>query len=160
MEKFKNKYRIPSARASFWDYRWAGTYFITICNKGRLHYFGKIVNEKMILSNIGVLADVFWHEIKNHAQNVDLGAFVVMPNHIHGILILRDDRDDHVETLHATSTPTPVPTAKKRTNGQYFAQIGYHFDHYPFLQICRYPACPSVRIRICVANPFSRPHYS
>lgn len=34
MEKFKNKYRIPSARASFWDYRWAGAYFITICAKG------------------------------------------------------------------------------------------------------------------------------
>ena len=42
----------------------------------------------MQLSTIGILADVMWHEIKNHAKNVELGAFVVMPNHIHGILIL------------------------------------------------------------------------
>ena len=39
----------------------------------------------------GVLADVFWHEIKNHAKNVDLDAFVVMPNHVHGILVLNND---------------------------------------------------------------------
>lgn len=88
MEKFQHKYRIASARASWWDYGWNGAYFITICTKNREHFFGKIINHKMQLSSIGVLADVFWHEIKNHAKNIELGAFVVMPNHIHGILIL------------------------------------------------------------------------
>jgi putative transposase len=88
MEKFKNKYRIASARAAWWNYGWAGAYFITICTDDRKHYFGEIQNRKMILSNTGLLADVFWHEIRNHAKQVELGAFVVMPNHIHGILIL------------------------------------------------------------------------
>lgn len=99
MEKYKNKYRIASARAQWWDYGWAGAYFITICTKNREHHFGEIVNGKMQLSHCGILADIFWHEIKNHAINaaetetghapsVQLGAFVVMPNHIHGILIL------------------------------------------------------------------------
>jgi hypothetical protein len=50
MEKFRNKYRIASARAQWWDYGRNGLYFITICTANREHYFGKIVNGKMILS--------------------------------------------------------------------------------------------------------------
>jgi putative transposase len=111
MEKFNNKYRIPSIRLQNWDYRWAGAYFITICTHNRAHYFGEVVHGKMILSNVGVLADVLWHEIKNHAQNVVLGEFVVMPNHIHGVLVITkfDDGGDNidgvvpVETGHALS---------------------------------------------------------
>lgn len=48
-------------------------------------------NGKMNLSNVGVLANVFWYEIKNHAQNVELGEYIIMPNHVHGILILNGD---------------------------------------------------------------------
>ena len=106
MDKFKNKYRIPSARHPHWDYRWAGAYFITICTQNRIHYFGEIQNGVMNLSNVGVIADILWHEIPHHAKNVELGAFVVMPNHIHGILILTGNDDDHnVETGHALSLP-------------------------------------------------------
>jgi putative transposase len=115
VDKFKNKYRIASARAAWWDYGWAGAYFITICTADRLHYFGEITNKKMQLSNVGVLADVFWHEIPHHAKNVELGAFVVMPNHIHGILILNGADNNNndkptvvgvgVETRHALSLP-------------------------------------------------------
>ena len=112
MKKFKNKYRIPSARASWWNYGWAGAYFITICTENREHFFGEIENGKMILSPCGILADVFWHEIKNHTKNVELGAFVVMPNHIHGILVLNDSPVQTlppVQTLHATSVQSPLP---------------------------------------------------
>ena len=110
-DKFQNKYRIPSARLQNWDYASEGAYFITVCTKDRLHYFGVIENGKMILSNIGVIADLMWYEIKNHAKNIELGEFVVMPNHIHGILILNDNKlhdnaNATVETLHATSLPT------------------------------------------------------
>ncbi len=75
-----------------WDYSWSGRYFITICTKNRVHYFGQIRDGKMILSNVGVIADILWYEIKNHAKNVELDAFIVMPNHIHGILILKNDK--------------------------------------------------------------------
>jgi REP element-mobilizing transposase RayT len=92
-DKFRNKYRIASIRLQNWDYRWNGKYFITICTHNMHHLFGKIENGKMILSNVGVLADVFWHEIKNHAKNVELDAFVVMPNHIHGIIELKNEFD-------------------------------------------------------------------
>lgn len=87
-KKFGNKYRIESTRLQNWDYRWDARYFITICTAKQQHFFGHIENEKMYLSHIGVIADIFWYEIKNHAKNVMLDEFVVMPNHIHGILIL------------------------------------------------------------------------
>lgn len=107
-EKFQNKYRIASARLQNWNYASQGLYFITICTKNRIHYFGEIENGKLIISNTGVIADLMWHEIKNHTKNIELGEFVVMPNHIHGILIITDTI---VETLHATSLPdTPLET--------------------------------------------------
>src|SRR5690606_34421585 len=88
VKKFKGKYRIESIRAQWWDYGWNGAYFITICTKNRKHYFGNIVNNKMVLSPLGIIADIFWHEITNHSKHVSLGEFVVMPNHIHGILLI------------------------------------------------------------------------
>ena len=127
---FRNKYRIASARLHNWDYATAAAYFITICTKEKASYFGEITNHKMTLSNAGIIADMLWFEIKNHTQNVELGAYVVMPNHIHGILILKGMGSDesqkqhvetlhaetlhverlHVETLHATSLPgMPIP---------------------------------------------------
>lgn len=112
-EKFQNKYRVASARLQRWDYGWDGAYFITICTHNRINYFGDIQNQKMALSNIGVLAYVFWNEIKNHAKNVELGEFVVMPNHIHGIIILKNNMDNkrYVESGHALSLPsTPGQT--------------------------------------------------
>ena len=95
MEKYKNKYRIKSARLEGYDYTKAGLYFITICTQNRKHYFGNVSGNKIQLSNIGVLVDVFWHEIKNYTKNIELHQFTVMPNHIHGILEIldNDDRD-------------------------------------------------------------------
>ena len=96
---FQNKFRNETIRLQNWNYRWDGSYFITICTKNREHFFGEIVNGKMNLSNIGVLADIFWHEIKNHSKNIKLDAFVVMPNHIHAILILNGGYiDDEMNT--------------------------------------------------------------
>lgn len=115
-DKFQNKYRIPSARNPNWDYRWNSAYFITICTKNRKPYFGKISDGKMQLSNVGVIADLLWHTIKNHSKYIEMGEFMVMPNHIHGILILNnppilftdengdgDGNADGVQTRHALS---------------------------------------------------------
>src|SRR5690554_6803788 len=118
MDRYKNKYRIPSARAQWWDYGWNGAYFITICTQNREHFFGEIKEGKMTLSRLGVIADMLWHEIPNHSKYAELGDFVVMPNHIHGILILNkpdgvninaqintDSDTVTVETGHALSLP-------------------------------------------------------
>ena len=102
-EKFNNKYRIPPARAQWWDYGNNAAYFITICSAQREHFFGDVTNGKMQLSPIGIIADVFWHEIKKHADFIKLGEFVVMPNHIHGILIIeKPDEKTEIEYKNAT----------------------------------------------------------
>ncbi|MNQ53502.1 hypothetical protein D3C85_675430 [compost metagenome] len=129
--KFQNKYRISSIRAQWWDYGWNGAYFITICTQDREHYFGEIQNDKMVLSEVGIIADILWHQIPIHHKNVELGDFVVMPNHIHGILIidkkLHDIDVDNVETGHALSLPSlplsPTDTFKK-PGLQRFQNIG------------------------------------
>lgn len=90
-ELYKNKYRIDSARLKGWDYRNDGAYFITICTKNRIHYFGEIENGKMILSDIGKLAHGFWAEIPQHFPFVELDEFVIMPDHTHGILVIHND---------------------------------------------------------------------
>ena len=91
--KFQNKYRIASARLQDWDYGWNAAYFITICTKDRICYLGNVVNRKMELSATGIIADILWHEIIHHFGNVELGEFVVMPNHIHGILKITGQND-------------------------------------------------------------------
>jgi len=120
-EKYKNKYRIKSARRPDWDYGWNAAYFITICTHNRNHYFGDIVNEQMQLSEIGKIAKKYWMEIPKHFPFVDLGAMIIMPNHTHGIIIInKPDYDDDggggeyrtVETLHATSLP---PSSRTET---------------------------------------------
>ena len=103
-EKFRNKYRIPSTRLPHWDYAGSSAYFVTICTRNREYYFGRIVNGTMLLSPIGKLADECWQDIPNHTRNVELDAFMVMPNHVHGIIILNDTDDDkNVEPRHALS---------------------------------------------------------
>lgn len=88
MEKFRNQYRIASARLNSWDYGSDGFYFITICTAGRNHFFGEVQNGEMTLSGLGVLAERYWMEIPVHFPFVTLGNFVVMPNHVHGILMI------------------------------------------------------------------------
>lgn len=87
-EKYKGKYRHESARLKNWDYGSNAAYFITICTQNRECYFGDIRNGEMKVSPAGAIAHTLWVEIKNHTKNIELGEFVVMPNHIHGILII------------------------------------------------------------------------
>ena len=93
MDKFRNKYRIPSARLPNWDYGWNGAYFITICTANRECFFGNILDGEMQLLEIGEMADKFWLEIPEHFPFVKLDVHVVMPNHVHGIIVI-DKTDD------------------------------------------------------------------
>jgi putative transposase len=91
-EKYQGKYRIPSARLQNWDYGSDGAYFMTVCCKNRVHFFGECKDGKMKLSTEGAIVQGFWYEIPKHFPFVILGEFIVMPNHIHGILILDKER--------------------------------------------------------------------
>ncbi|EKT3966110.1 transposase [Flavobacterium psychrophilum] len=109
-DKFKNKYRIPSARLQSWDYSTNGPYFITICTKNRQHFFGEVINGTMNLNEIGLLAEQFWLEIPKHFTFVELGNFVIMPNHVHGILIINNLKTLHCNISNIDSTDSTVQT--------------------------------------------------
>ncbi len=85
-KKFRNKYRIRSHRLPGYDYRSEGVYFITIVTKNREHFFGEITDGEMVLNALGKMAEKFWREIPQHFLFVRLDEFVIMPNHVHGIL--------------------------------------------------------------------------
>jgi REP element-mobilizing transposase RayT len=96
LKKFKNKYRIPSARMASWDYGSNAPYFITICTANRKHFFGEIINGNMHLNEIGRLAQEFWQDIPKYSPFITLANFVIMPNHTHGILIIdKKDGDEN-----------------------------------------------------------------
>lgn len=88
MDKFKHKYRIDSTRLGNWDYGKNGAYFVTICTGGRECYFGEIVDGEMNLSDMGLIAQNNLLSIKGKFPFAILDSFVLMPNHIHCVLVI------------------------------------------------------------------------
>jgi REP element-mobilizing transposase RayT len=89
-DKFRNKYRISSARLQNWDYSRNAAYFVTICTQGREHYFGNVVNGEMQLSAVGEIAQTEWLKTFDLRpdMNLILGEYIIMPNHFHAIIII------------------------------------------------------------------------
>jgi putative transposase len=83
-----------SLRLKDYNYASAGAYFVTICSEHRAHLFGEIENLKMRLNPAGQMIESTWNESPTHL-NVSLDALVVMPNHLHGIVVL----DSHTQNL-------------------------------------------------------------
>lgn len=118
--KFQNKYRIPSVRASWWDYSRNAAYFVTICTQGRVCYFGDIVETQLILSPLGKIAQSCWNEIPQHFPYVQLDSFVVMPNHVHGIIIINKSNNANDLTENANVNVSPqsmINTERQKTIG-------------------------------------------
>ena len=86
MSKFKNKYTVESTRLKNYDYTQNGFYFITICTYKHEIYFGEIINKTMHLNDIGMVAKQSWINIPQHFPFVKLNQFIVMPDHVHGII--------------------------------------------------------------------------
>jgi putative transposase len=102
MQKFRNKYRNPSARAPFWDYSLDGFYYITICAFKRKMIFGHIENHEMILSPIGKIVSNNWNKSFQIRQELFCDVFVIMPDHLHAIL--RINNDGHVVGTHGRAS--------------------------------------------------------
>ncbi len=83
---FRNQYRIPSARLRGWDYTSAGWYFVTICVKNRVPCLADIVDGAVRLSPIGEIVAEEWQRTAHIRANVVLDVWVVMPDHLHGIV--------------------------------------------------------------------------
>ncbi len=75
-------------RLSGYDYSQNGHYFVTICTHDRVEWFGVIENGEMHLNENGVIVLESWHDLLTHYHNLRLDACVVMPNHVHGIIII------------------------------------------------------------------------
>ena len=106
---FRNKYKIGSKRKYGYDYSLPGKYFITICTKNKIPYFGKIENRKMVLSEIGHILKTEWLKTPSVRpdMNITLDEFVVMPDHFHAIIIIGKNQYNECRTaMHGGSTKT------------------------------------------------------
>jgi putative transposase len=86
------KHHRKSFRLKGYDYSQEGAYYVTIVTYQRNYLFGEIVNVEMVLNDFGKIADECWCAIPDHFPFVDLGVHVIMPNHVHGIIVITDDR--------------------------------------------------------------------
>jgi REP element-mobilizing transposase RayT len=84
------KHRRRSIRLKGYDYTRPGAYFVTICTENRVHLFGNISGETMQLNAFGRLVQTHWDDLPHHYPQVKLDALVIMPNHVHGIIILTE----------------------------------------------------------------------
>ena len=101
-----------SIRLKNYDYSQSGMYFVTICVQNGQCLFGQITNGKIILNEYGQTVQMVWNELPQHYSNVQLGEFVVMPNHVHGIIIITNDTDNAVVGAGlkpARTKPAPLP---------------------------------------------------
>ncbi len=115
-----NKHNRRSLRLHGYDYTQAGAYFVTICVQDRHCAFGKVIDGIMRQSPIGEAAYRFWQEISDHFTHVTLDAFVVMPNHVHGIVFIVDD-----DAIRGRDTTCRVPTTiGEQTNDTNLERLG------------------------------------
>lgn len=80
-----------SPRLKDYDYSQSGAYFVTICTYKRAYIFGGIHNQEMQLNQLGELVYESWLDLLNHFSTIELDAFIVMPNHVHGIVSMTQD---------------------------------------------------------------------
>ncbi|RBQ03805.1 transposase [Pedobacter miscanthi] len=111
-----------SIRLKGYDYSQAGAYFITICCEDRIHRFGKISGNEMILNQSGTIAYNEWINLSDRFPNFELDVFQIMPNHMHGIIVLKDvgatvavapennakEENTHEENSRATARVAPT----------------------------------------------------
>lgn len=97
--------RKPNRLKNF-DYSKSGWYFVTICTQNREYLFGQAENGKMILNAVGKIVARCWYDLPRHYPNCRLDEFIIMPNHLHGIIVITGDRrvDDDVGTNNTVGT--------------------------------------------------------
>lgn len=136
---FRNRFRVPSARLRGWDYRWPGSYAVTICVKDRVRCLGEVVSGAVILSPIGELVAGEWLGIPRAHPRVALDEWIVMPDHLHGILTFQGEEGPPAgEGLAAGSLGAVVGQFKKRTTKRIRARWpGFAWQERFFDQILR-----------------------
>lgn len=111
-----------SIRLKDYDYSQAGAYFVTICTQGRECLLGEVVDDSVALSQYGVIVEQVWHQIPHHFFSITLDAAVIMPNHIHGIIVIAEES---FLVQQESQDLAPNQNAKKPTLGQIIAYFKY-----------------------------------
>ncbi len=93
-----------SIRLQGYDYARSGAYFVTICTRNRECLFGEIIDGQMVLNDAGGIVQAAWDDLPNHYADVELDECVVMPNHVHGIVVIVG------AGLKPAPTTPPAPT--------------------------------------------------
>jgi len=140
MPLFKNKFQIASNRLECWDYTTPGYYFITICIKNMQCLLGCITDGRIQLSPIGKIIADEWQKTKMIRPNVDLDQWIIMPNHIHGIIIIT--KRNNVQTLRRNVSARLLPNSLGSIIGQFkskctkqiradvYAQFNWHRNYH------------------------------
>lgn len=103
-----------SVRLKYYNYAQAGAYFVTVCTHERECVFGNVVDGEMRLNEYGKTTTVCWEEIPNHFAGVELDAFVVMPNHVHGVVVIANDRQQPPNSRATHASPLRKPRGPQR----------------------------------------------
>ena len=111
-----DKHHRRSIRLQGYDYSQRGAYFITLCTKNREHLFGEILNGEIQLNEFGKITQQCWLEIPNHFPNVQLDEFVIMPDHIHGIIVLNNIVGVGVQNIESRQQQQNIESRPRQQN--------------------------------------------
>ena len=109
---FNNRKQI---RLKGYDYSTPGAYFVTICCKDQHCYFGWIESREIKLSHIGQIVKRNWERIPRHFKNVRLDTYVIMPNHLHGIIYIINNENGSRDLINQIPTMNQTPTMNYQT---------------------------------------------
>jgi putative transposase len=113
---YRNRFRVPSTRLRGWDYRRPGIYAVTICVLGRVCCLGEVVEEQMVRSRFGEMAAEEWLRIPETHPHAILDEWIVMPDHVHGILVFEGEAESiQREGLAAGSLGAVIGQFKQRS---------------------------------------------
>jgi len=105
-QNFKRAKERKKNRLGDFNYSDEEFYFVTICTKNRENVFGTIENGKIILNDFGKITENCWQKIPEHFENVEIDSFVIMPNHIHGIVKIGDPFNPVFRRGRISASPT------------------------------------------------------
>jgi len=124
LKQYLEKDGRSSFRLKDYDYSQAGAYFVTICTQKGKSILGKVVEEEMVLNKYEQIVEQSWNELSSHFLNTEMDWFVVMPNHIHGIIAIDDECRGGVSPPMGESAFGGSPLQKPRL-GQIVAYFKY-----------------------------------
>ena len=145
MSNVPDRHHRRSIRMPGYDYAQPGAYFVTVCTHQQELLFGEVVGEAMVLNDAGRIVETCWYETPDHFQSVELDAFVIMPNHVHGVVMIVGAR--HASPLQQTSVHAHGPKLRRRNCR--LVQIRSYASHQPDARHSRYSCLATQLLGTC-----------